>query len=83
MRHGVIVGIDEVGKQYLVNGDEGVPLRCTEIGALKSVVNKAAAEGLSVRLAGDGKSAKRIALAAGLLISNGGLIKKRKFPVGG
>ena len=76
MKSGVILAKDKAGAEYLVNGGEGVPLATTEVGALKNVVMKAAADGMVVKV---GK--KDVAMVGALLLSNVGLIKKRKFPV--
>ncbi len=77
MRIGVVITKDEAGKQYVL-ADKGnaIELATTEIGALKDQLDHATDNGLEV---GAGKS--KIRMVAGILLTNNGLVKRRRFKV--
>ena len=79
MRIGIIVTKDELGKQYVLSGEgKAVELDTTEIGALKDRMDRAVVSGVEAVV---GKA--KVRMAAGLLLTNNGLVKRKKFPVVG
>jgi hypothetical protein len=78
MRIAVVLAKDEAGKQYVLNGKQAIELETVEVGAVKEAFDNAVDNGFSL---GGAKGAKKSALVAGVILTNNGLIKRRRFKV--
>ena len=78
MRVGTIITKDNAGNQYVLTADgQAAPLDITEIGALKNAMDKYVVTGLKAKV-----GSKSVPMVAGLMLTNNGLVKRKKFPAG-